>query len=249
MNPGWIGFAAVAGVALGPPLRAAALRYTVRFGLPWRAMACPECGHSLRRPRWPRWPSTWALARSRCPECHTRIGPPPLLIELVAAVLFAALAFRAPGPLRLAAWCAVAAAGIVLWQVDLAVQRLPDQLTIPAFLAATALSAGAGLALGEPGKAAATIGGGAGLAAGYLLLFVVYPAGIGLGDAKLALSLGAVLGWYGWLVILFSAAVTFLLCGIVSAGLLALGAVGRKDVLPHGPFMLLGTLATVLALG
>jgi leader peptidase (prepilin peptidase)/N-methyltransferase len=137
----------------------------------------------------------------------------------------------------------------VLWQVDVSVQRLPDQLTVSAFAVATAVLSTAAVAGGEPGRVIGVSAGAGGLTAGYLLLFLCCPAGIGLGDVKLALPLGAVLGWHGWFPTLLGATAGFVLCGLVSAMLLAAGKVGRKDVLPHGPFMLLGTLATVLVLG
>lgn len=185
----------------------------------------------------------------RCAGCGHRLGPAPFLVELITALLFAGLAFRASGMLRLVACCAVASAGVVLWQVDVAVRRLPDQLTIPAFAAAAVTLFAAAMVDGEPGRAIGVSTGAGGLAAGYLLLFLCCPSGIGLGDVKLALPLGALLGWHGWFPTLLGATIGFALCGVVSAGLLVAGRVGRKDALPHGPFMLLGTLVTVLTLG
>jgi len=69
---------------------------------------------------------------------------------------------------------------------------------------------------------------------------------MGLGDAKLALSLGTALGWYGWVVTVLGAAAGFLFAGLFSAVMLALGRVTRKSRIPHGPFMLLGALVTIL---
>jgi leader peptidase (prepilin peptidase)/N-methyltransferase len=87
---------------------------------------------------------------------------------------------------------------------------------------------------------------GAGMAAFYVLLIVIYPAGMGWGDAKLALSLGAALGWFGWVATVLGTAAGFLLAGVYSAVMLALGRVTRKSRIPHGPFMLLGALAVIL---
>jgi leader peptidase (prepilin peptidase)/N-methyltransferase len=142
----------------------------------------------------------------------------------------------------------VAALGVALVFVDLAVHRLPDQLTYAAAVGALALLAVGALVGGEPGRVVGAALGGLGLAGFYFGLVLLYPAGMGLGDVKLALSLGTVLGWFGWVMVVFGGAAGFLLAGLTATVLLALRRVGRKSQLAHGPFMLLGTLLTLLLL-
>jgi len=72
-----------------------------------------------------------------------------------------------------------------------------------------------------------------------LFLFVVallWPGGMGLGDVKLALLLGFVLG-VEVIVAMFAA---FLVGGLVGIGLLVVGKRSRKDRIPFGPFLALG---------
>jgi leader peptidase (prepilin peptidase) / N-methyltransferase len=80
-------------------------------------------------------------------------------------------------------------------------------------------------------------------AAGVLLLFViVYPAGMGMGDVKLALLLGAALG---------RLVVVALLIGFVAAALAGLvliarrGLGARKQGIPLGPFLAFGATVTL----
>jgi leader peptidase (prepilin peptidase)/N-methyltransferase len=157
----------------------------------------------------------------------------------VTAAAAAALALCAPDPLTLLGYCWVAGFGVVLGFVDVAVRRLPDRFTVPAYLGVLALVV-------ADGRFDAVLSGAA-VAGGYLLLVVISPAGMGLGDAKLALSLGTALGWLGWPVAIAGAAAGFLLGGLYGAALLIGGRAGRKDELPHGPFMLVGALAVVVA--
>lgn len=87
------------------------------------------------------------------------------------------------------------------------------------------------------------LGGGA-LGFGVLLLLgILYKGGMGMGDVKLAGVFGLYLGLSGTLVAL---TLSFLVGGVVSLLLLALGKVGRKDHIPFGPFLAIGALVAML---
>src|SRR5665647_3063832 len=74
----------------------------------------------------------------------------------------------------------------------------------------------------------------------YFLMVVVYPAGMGFGDVKLAGVLGAALAWLGWGSLVIGAFTAFLLGGIFAIGLVLAGHATRKTGIPFGPWMLLG---------
>jgi leader peptidase (prepilin peptidase)/N-methyltransferase len=247
MTPAWAFGVAVLGALAGPLARGRIFHHSVPRGDAddpdeWRR-SCPHCGRALV-------PGVVALLppSGRCPACAARVGPPPFVVEAVLAAVFGLLAWRFPPSWTLVALCWVAAIGVALFFVDLAVHRLPDQLTYAAAAGAlVALTIGA-VTTGAPGRLIGAVLGGLGLAAFYIGLVLLYPAGMGLGDAKLALSLGAVLGWFGWVVVVFGGAAGFLLAGLTAVVLLALRRVGRKSHLAHGPFMLLGALLTLVLL-
>jgi leader peptidase (prepilin peptidase) / N-methyltransferase len=75
---------------------------------------------------------------------------------------------------------------------------------------------------------------------------LINPAGMGAGDAKLALSLGTVLGWLGGGVAFLGALAGLVLAAGYGLTLLVLGRIRRDEPLPHGPTMLLGALLAVL---
>ncbi|HEY8534661.1 MAG TPA: A24 family peptidase [Micromonospora sp.] len=227
-----IAVAAAAGVILSPWLRRSIERHAVAVGRPWRH-TCHRCGV----PRGARLPWT-----GRCPHCHHRIGPPAGVVEVVTAATLGSLVPLAKAPLELAAYAWVATLGVILAFVDLAVRRLPDRLTLSAFAGAALLLTGAALMDDRPAAAGRAVLTGVAVAAGYLLLMLLRPGGLGFGDVKLALATGTVLGWRSPASAVVGTAAGFLLSGLLAAALLATGRASRTTALPHGPFMLLGTL-------
>lgn len=170
----------------------------------------------------------------------------PGAVEAAGGAVFALFAATATTGLELAALWWVAGSAVALVFIDVAVHRLPDRLTLPAYGGGLLLLGAAAAATGQPGRFGWAVLLGLGLAAGYLLLVLVQPDGMGLGDAKLALALGLVLGWFGGGALVLGAAAGFLLAGAYAVGLLVLRRAGRRDTIPHGPFMLVGALGAVV---
>ena len=82
----------------------------------------------------------------------------------------------------------------------------------------------------------------------YFLLALIYPAGMGFGDVKLAGVLGLYLGWLGLGRGRQPAAfLGFLFGGVVGGALMVVRRAGRKSQIPFGPFMLAGALSRSLA--
>jgi leader peptidase (prepilin peptidase)/N-methyltransferase len=85
------------------------------------------------------------------------------------------------------------------------------------------------------------------LAARCRLLFLIRPSGLGLGDIKLAASVGAGLGWLGWPALVEGTFTTFILAALYGLALLLLHRATRTSQFPLGPFIILGTLAAIAA--
>ncbi|WP_405806381.1 prepilin peptidase [Streptomyces sp. NBC_00210] len=247
-----IAVAALWGAAAGLLVPRAAYRLSVEPGEAWRD-ACPA-GHPFTGPA-----RGW-LGGSRCTACAAAVrvrtaegaaepepdAPSCYTVPLVTAVSCAVLA-AATGPRpELAVWLLLTPFAVLLAVVDRTVHRLPDQLTLPLAAAAAALLGLAALLPGAAGSWPAALLGGLVLGAAYLVLFLIHPNGMGFGDVKLALSLGVVLGWYGWTVLFFGAFAGFLLGSLYGLGLMALRRAGRKTAIPFGPFMIVGALCGLL---
>ncbi|MEV3871073.1 A24 family peptidase [Streptomyces sp. NPDC049906] len=229
--------AALWGLAAGVLLPRPAYRFAVEPGEPWRG----ECPHGRPLAAGARG---W-LGPARCAH-GDRFGPGTPAVAAVTAVVCGLLgAATGPRP-ELAVWLLLAPPGVLLALVDLAVKRLPDVLTLPLAAAALALLGAVALLPGHAGSWPGALLGALVLGAGYLLLFLVNPEGMGFGDVKLALALGAVLGWYGWGAVIVGTFAGFLLAALYGAGLVLLRRATRRTAIPFGPFLIVGALVGVL---
>jgi leader peptidase (prepilin peptidase)/N-methyltransferase len=233
---------AAAGLIAGPRIRASVFSRSTEPGQPPRR-ACPACAQDILPDRWP-WRSLLPVT-GRCPSCRARIGPYPLLAELAAVLALAVVAARVSSVWELAALAWLALLAVPLAFIDVAIHRLPDPLTAAACVGTLALLAVAALTSHQPGHLGrAAIGAGA-LACFYLALAVIRPGGLGLGDAKLATSVGAALAWISWRALVTGTFAAFALAAVYGGALLARHRATRNSHLPLGPFILVGALAAI----
>lgn len=173
-----------------------------------------------------------------------------LATTLVTAVVVAAVAARFGLSPVSPAFCYLAAAGIPLAFIDARQRRLPDVVTLPSYPASLLLLGVAALFVpGGPGRFVHALIGMAVAVAFFLLLLLVSPAGIGLGDVKLAGPLGACLGWLGAAAFVTGLMAAWLLAALTAMGLLLTRRATRKSEIPFGPFLVAGTLGVVLVSG
>ena len=161
-------------------------------------------------------------------------------------MLFGALAARVHPALVLAAACWLTACAVPLACTDIAVQRLPDPLTGAAYAGTAVLLLIAAAAGGPWSTLVRALLGGLALAGFYLLLMVVSPSGMSLGDVKLAASLGTLLAWFGWRLLIAGGLAGLWLGALCAAALLVSRRAGRKQLIPFGPFMIAGAVLAVL---
>jgi len=222
------------GLALGSFLNVVAARVPLRRSIVRPPSACMSCGTELR------WYDnvplvSYVLLRGRCRDCSARI---PLLypaVELLTAVLIAGcvLAFGLSAEAAVAAFfCAVLVAVSV---IDLEHRIIPNRIVLPATVVLLAANTARDL---SPQWAVAGLA-----ASGFLLAAaLVYPAGMGMGDVKLALLMGVALG---------KTVPVALLAGMLAAMIPGLvlfarhGAKARKMGIPFGPFLALGSVVAL----
>lgn len=172
----------------------------------------------------------------------------PLWLVVPVGLLFGALTVSAFG----VDWVLVSLGPLVvvlsvIAVVDLRELRIPNRLTYPLIIAiwpllsASMLSGWPDLSLRRASLASLAMAG------FYLLLHLAFPSGLGFGDVKLAVILGAQLGFFGWHTLFRGVLLTHLSSGPVAIALLVIA--GRKTAFPFGPFMIFGAATALLLEG
>lgn len=141
-----------------------------------------------------------------------------------------------PVPLLLG-WVAV-----LLAAADVVARRLPDALTLPAYLVAAGLLGVAALGAGDADLPVRGLVGAVLWAGGYAAVRVVAAGALGGGDVKLAGSLGALAAATSWSALLLAVLLATAMTALVAGPALLLG---RRDI-PHGPAMLAAAWLVVL---
>lgn len=198
---------------------------------------CDACGHTLGPLDLIPVVSYLAL-RGRCRYCNGRIPIRVPLVELGTALLFGLIWMRFEGSLETVLVAAYGALLIIILVIDLEHHRILNAVSYPAI----------GLALlaapFAPGHETLemVIGGALGFAL-LLVIALIYPAGMGMGDVKLAAFIGLTLGHPQVLLAVFLA---FIFGGLISGGLVLARVIGRRDPIAFGPFLAAGAITVML---
>ena len=236
MNSALAALALAPGLAVGSFLNVAAARVPAGRSLVRPGSTCKSCATPIAwRDNVPLL--SYALLRGRCRSCRARIALTYPTVELATALLLAGcvLTFGLTAyALLVAFFCAVL---VAVSATDLEHRVVPNRIVLPAtaivLVGHTAIDLSAEWALGALG------------AFGFLFLAALaYPTGMGMGDAKLALLMGAALG--ATVPVALMLALAFAL--VPSAFLLARhGAAARKRAIPFAPFLALGSVVALFA--
>ncbi len=224
------------GLALGSFLNVVAARVPLRRSIVRPPSACMSCGTEIA------WYDnvpvlSYVLLRGRCRACDSSIALRYPLVEVVTALLVAGCVWK----FGLSADAAVAAffcaALVAVSATDLEHRIVPNRVVVPAaavvLLAQTALHPSIEWVLA-----------GFGVSGFLFAAALAYPKGMGMGDVKLALLLGAMLGRTVPVALMLG-----MLAALVPSLVLVArhGARARKMGIPFAPFLALGGVVALFA--
>jgi leader peptidase (prepilin peptidase) / N-methyltransferase len=230
-------FAGVLGAVLGSFLNVVAYRLPRHESLVKPASRCPSCGTPVKP--YDNVPIlSYLVLRGHCRSCSAPISARYPLVEALTAALCvgAVLVHHSAAGIALSVVLILLIVPVAL--IDFEHRIIPNRITALGAVLALVL----GLVLDPSGEPARLLA--AGCAGGFLLLAALaYPAGMGMGDVKLAGMMGLFLG-AAVAPALFVALLSGVLTGTV---VLARKGVreGRKTAVPFGPFLAFGALLGV----
>jgi leader peptidase (prepilin peptidase)/N-methyltransferase len=229
--------AAVLGAAIGSFLNVVIHRVPRHESLVSPPSRCPGCGTAVR-PRDNVPVVSWLLLRGRCRDCGTPISPRYPAVELLTAICFAAVVAVRGFDAGLVLELPFVAILIALAGIDLEHRLLPNVIVGPAAVYAVVATA-----LVATGDLPENLIAGAAAFTFLLVTALVYPAGMGMGDVKLAGAMGLFLG----MSIIPALLAAFLAGSVVGLVIVAReGLSARKKGVPFGVFLALGGLVGVL---
>ncbi len=250
---------ALLGLAVGSFLNVVAYRVPLGLSVVAPPSSCPSCGSGIdARDNIPIL--SWLLLRGKCRNCAEPISVRYLVLEAITGVLFVVVAVRflpnaldsesvagaISAALLIVAFLYFAAISVALSAIDLDVHRLPNAIVLPAYAVGAVLLGGSAIAGANLVGLASMAAGSGALVLFYLILALVRPGGMGMGDVKLAGVIGLFLGALGWGPLVVGVFAAFLLGGLYGLALIITGRASRKSGVPFGPWMLGGAWVGIL---
>jgi len=224
------------GLAIGSFLNVVAYRLPRLESLVRPRSRCPQCQTQIRsRDNIP--VLGWLLLRGRCRDCGTPISARYPLVEAATALLCALVVVVKGVEPEALLGIAFVLLLVPITLIDLEHRIIPNKLTLLGAVVGLLL---VGLLfpdhLDESLIAAAAAGG------FFLVAALVYPAGMGMGDVKLAAVMGIFLGR----AVAPAIFVALLAGSLIGVALIARhGAAARKRGIPFGPWLALGGLVAL----
>lgn len=208
---------------------------------------CPHCKTKLQ------WFElipvlSFVIQKGKCRTCKNRISSQYPLVELITGIIFVFLALKSQNIVNLIYWLFIASALIVIFVYDLKYYIIPNKIIYPTILVALTfviwgLIRNLDLEIRNLQSLFAEFGLSMVGALFFLLLVLLSKEEwMGMGDVKLAVLMGLILGWPKILPALFLAFVAGALVGLF---LITLGKKTLKSQLSFGPFLILGTFVSL----
>ncbi len=230
----------ILGLIIGSFLNVVIYRVPKEESILFPGSHCPACRHFLRP--WELIPIlSYLFLRGQCSQCKEEISWRYPFLEGLTGVLFflVALNHKSGSFGLLTIELAFVALLLILAGIDWYTFRLPDMFTIPLII--LAISARFYFFDGPSGWESL---GTAALAGGvFWLINFIYPDGMGLGDVKLIIGIGAFLGAFKIFIAIFIASLTGSIVGLI---LLSMKKTSFRQPIPFGPYLVFGALIAFL---
>jgi len=238
-DPVLVVFAAIFGAIVGSFLNVVILRLPDQEqSIVFPASHCPECSATLH------WYEniplfSYLFLRGKCSHCHVSISIQYPLVELMMALLAAALMYRFQLSIATAGYFLFCAALLVIIFVDLHHQIIPDVISLPGILLGVLFALVSPTVTWQSSLIGLFVGGSVLYTVAFLYVLFRKIDGMGGGDIKLLAMIGAWLGWQSLPFVIFFSSLTGSIVGLVA---MLYQKKGGRTRIPFGPFLSIAAL-------
>lgn len=228
---------AIIGLIIGSFLNVCIFRIPKEQSISYPPSHCMKCGERIKP--YDLIPVlSYILLKGKCRNCGDKISIRYPMIELFTGIIFLTLYMKFGLTLAFFKYAVFSCFLIVIGMIDLDTTDVYQKTTISGIIAAAAFVIAGyffGLSIWNF-ILGGIIGGG--------VIYVIYKTtgGMGDGDAEICLLSGLFLGWKLAILMLF---LSFVLGGIVGIFLLMTKKKSRKDYIPFGPYIAIGSFISV----
>ena len=239
------------GGSFGSFLNVVVYRLPANLSILWPPSRCPHCLHQLqKRDNLP--VLGWLRLKGRCRHCRSRIPVRYPLVEAITGLLFLLVFWTYGFGIQTIGYWALLSWLLALSLIDLDTMTLPNPLTQSGLVAGLVFQGTVGflqasqLADVSDQLMSGIVGAVLGLWLFDIIAFVASlifgQDALGGGDAKLAAMIGA---WLGWKYMLLAGLLACAVGAFGVGGAIALGWIKRRQRIPFGPLLALGTGLTL----
>ena len=186
---------------------------------------------------------SYFLLRGKCRKCGEKISIRYPIVELITGLIYVSLFFIYGRSTLALIYAILSSALIIISFIDLDEQIIPDEISLPGIAIGFIISFFVSYISYIDSLLGILVGGGIILLIALAGLAVFKKEAMGGGDVKLAAMIGA---FVGWRYITLSLFLGFFLGAIVGIILIVLKVKNKDDLVPFGPFIVLGSFITIL---
>jgi len=206
------------------------------------ASHCPKCrSNILPKDNIPLL--SYIMLKGRCRNCKSKISIQYPIVEFLTGLIYLIIYLIYGLSIQSLIYIILSSALLIIAFIDLNEQIVPDVISLPGIVIGFIISFFVPYISYANSSLGVAVGGGIILVIGLAGSVIFKKEAMGGGDAKLAAMIGAFLGWRYIIISLF---LGFFLGALTGICLIMAKIKSREDVVPFGPFIVLGSFITLL---
>ncbi|HAJ32596.1 MAG TPA: prepilin peptidase [Candidatus Atribacteria bacterium] len=186
---------------------------------------------------------SYILLKGRCRNCKSKISIQYPVVEFLTGFIYLIIYLIYGLSIQTLIYIILSSALIIITFIDLNEKIVPDVISLPGIVIGFIISFFVPYISFINSALGVVVGGGIILVIGLIGTAIFKKEAMGGGDVKLAAMIGAFLGWRYIIISLFLGFFLGALAGII---LILSKIKSREDVVPFGPFIVIGSLITLL---